>query len=413
MEGVILFADDHIFDAGRLENKLFQKFNSERNISVLPVNNLTFLEKTVSSISTFKALILDWNFNRRSDDDEDLEGVEIPYDTPLEFLRNNKIYSLVYIYSQEDISEEERKELESLYPGKIFFEKKGNAAESDNEYSKIIKGISTFEESNKHLVVPFVWSQSINQSAQIIFSELEKADKYWIKELYYSSVRKIDKQSGEPTSVEFEPSIEVINLFQNILSERLIQDTNLRTAIKKYSVENHKHNPNAETLTDLYSKLYYTQTLPTDSVMTGDIYKIGEDCFGVIISPECDMMKLISKNEQVELLCFSESSFETLKSFCRTDDDVKRAYNQEISAVHLLPIFPFTDAKSSTALIDFRFALKLVKAKYLVENAQNRKIKINSPYIQQLRQRYLSYVGRVGVPAIPESLRFVFNTGTN
>lgn len=31
--------------------------------------------------------------------------------------------------------------------------------------------------------------------------------------------------------------------------------------------------------------------------------------------------------------------------------------------------------------------------------------KLNSPYIHQLRQRYLSYVGRVGVPSIPQSLR--------
>ncbi len=45
MEGVILFADDHIFEAGRIENALFQKFNSEGNFSILPINNLNNLEK--------------------------------------------------------------------------------------------------------------------------------------------------------------------------------------------------------------------------------------------------------------------------------------------------------------------------------------------------------------------------------
>ncbi len=404
MEGVILFADDHIFEAGRIENALFQKFNNESSYSVLPINNLITLEKTVVSISTYKALILDWNFKRTTDED-DIEGLQIPDDDPHEFLRSQRLYSLVYVYSQEDIGQEIQAELQQLYPNKIFFNKKGDIGESDKEYAKILKGIQDFENDNRHLNVPFVWSQSINKSAQKIFSELESSDKFWIKELYYSSVRKFDKQTGVPTSVEFEPSIEVINLFQNILSERLIQDKILREAIKTYSVENFKETPTTSSITGLYSKLYYTQTLDTDSVMTGDIYKLAEDCFGVIISPECDMMKLISKNEFIELLCFTSKSFDTINSFCKTEDEIKRAYNQEISAVHLLPIFPFDDDTRSTALIDFRFSLKLVKAKYLHENVQNRKIKINSPYIQQLRQRYLSYVGRVGVPAIPQSLR--------
>lgn len=407
MEGVILFADDHIFDPQRLENKLFQKFNSDGSFSILPINNLTVLEKTVVSISTYKALILDWNFKRVMDNEED--GVEMPDENPYEFLKSQKIYSLVYVYSQDEIAQEIKNELLVLYPGKIFFEKKDSANEPKKEYEKIVKGIKTFEESNKHLSVPFVWSQTINQSAQVIFSELEQADKFWIKELYYSSVRKYDRTTGEPISVEFEPSIEVINLFQNILLERLIQDNILRDSIKKYSVDNFKQDLNSNSISNLYSKLYYTQTLVTDSVMTGDVYKLDEDCFGVIISPECDMMKLISKNEGVEMLCFSRNSFEIIKAFCKTDEEIIKAYNQEISAIHLLPIFPFSEEVSSTALIDFRFSLKLVKAKYLSINKQNRSIKVNSPYIQQLRQRYLSYVGRVGVPAIPKTLRFISN----
>lgn len=404
MEGVILFADDHIFEAGRIENALFQKFNNEADFSILPINNLNNLEKTVTSISTYKALILDWNFERKIEGTEE-DGLVIPDETPLEFLKSNKVYSLVYVYSQANISQEVKDELQSLYPGKIFFETKNAVNEANVEYDKIIAGINQFDIDNKHLNVPFIWSQAINKSSQEIFSELESSDKFWIKELYYSSVRKFDKQNGVPTSVEFEPSIEVINLFQNILSERLIQDNILREAIKTYSVENFKETPTTSSIAGLYSKLYYTQTLQTDSVMTGDIYKLAEDCFGVIISPECDMMKLISKNELIELLCFTSKSFETINSFCKTEDEIKRAYNQEIAAVHLLPIFPFDDNTRSTALIDFRFSLKLMKAKYFDENVQNRKIKINSPYIQQLRQRYLAYVGRVGVPSIPQSLR--------
>ena len=38
-------------------------------------------------------------------------------------------------------------------------------------------------------------------------------------------------------------------------------------------------------------------------------------------------------------------------------------------------------------------------------NPENRICKLNSPYIQDLRQRYLGYKGRVGVPSFPDKLR--------
>ncbi|TBX68350.1 hypothetical protein EZL74_08545 [Flavobacterium silvisoli] len=406
MEGVILYADDHVFDNNEFVNKLFNKFNSDGNYSILPINNLNVLEKAVSSISTFKAIILDWNFKRElSEEDKEL-GVKATDENPLSFLRQKTVYSLIYIYSQEDLPEDIIAELQALYPNKIFFDKKDITNDLDNEFEKITKGIRDFEDKNGHLVVPFVWGKAINEASQKIFSELESADKFWIKELYYSSARGIDK-AGIPKAVEVEPTIEVINLFQNILSERLIQNVELKDAITDYSIKNFTEIPGASAIINLYSKLYYTKTLVTDTVMTGDVYLLKEDCYGIIISPECDMMKLIKKNELVEMICFCKDDFKNnINSFCKSQDEIKRAYNQEIAAIHLLPIFPFAGSEE-TALIDFRFSLTLVKGKYLETRRQNRSVKINTPYIQQLRQRYLSYIGRVGVPTIPDSLRTV------
>src|SRR5690606_36504290 len=143
----------------------------------------------------------------------------------------------------------------------------------------------------------------------------------------------------------------------------------------------------AQSIIALYSKLYYTKTLATDTVMTGDIYLLKDDCYGIVISPECDMMKLIKKDEAVEMICFSKNDFgSNIGTFCKSEDEIRRAYNQEIAAIHLLPTFPFTADQNSTALIDFRFSMRLIKGKYLENNRQNRNLKINSPYIQQLRQ---------------------------
>jgi len=270
MDGVILFADDQVFNTRSNEYKLFCKFNSNSELTVLPIDNLYSLEKVLSSVSTYKALILDWNFKRQKDDSND-DDTQLPDETPFELIKNNEIYSLIYIYSQNPIGDDTQKKLREAYHEKIFFATKSNSNDIDTEYRKILQGIQDFENSNKHMEIPFLWSQTINKSAQKIFVELENADKFWIKELFYSSVRKPNKD-GTFTDVEIEPTIEVVNLFQNLLFEKLIQDISLKEAIQKYSTENYMATSDLNSTNTLFSRLYYTKTLETDTIMTGDIY---------------------------------------------------------------------------------------------------------------------------------------------
>lgn len=421
MEGVILFADDHIFDSERLENKLFRKFNSDGTFSTLPIDNLTILEKTVSSISTYKALILDWNFKREIDNEEDEIGVQIPDENPHEFLKSKKIYSLVYVYSQEEIAQDIKEELELLYPGKIFFEKKENVNEPDKEYEKILSGIKKFENENTHLVVPFVWSQAINQSAQVIFSELELADPNWIKEIYNTA-----KDDGA------EPNTEVIGVFQNLLSESIIQNEALLQALNESVQSADIAVQDKETsLAKLYNRIYYTKLMQDAPLMTGDIFKFSEDEYAILFTPECDIN--IKKGTALEFLTFSKknydeflkskreyekSKFEDIKAKGYKNDskgnpteelkgklrELVKDFNNGDIKTHVLPSFPFeTNKYSLSALIDFETAFT-IKTKAEFEN-RRAEFKLNSPYIYQLRQRYLAYIGRVGVPAIPQSLR--------
>lgn len=411
MEGVILFADDHIFDEQRLENKLFQKFNSDGSFSILPINNLTILEKTVVSISTYKALILDWNFDRKLDDEDGSEEIRIPYDTPFTFLKDNTIYSLVYIYSQADIPENEKKELEKLYPGKIFFEKKDSANEPDIEYKKIIDGIKKFEDENKHLALPYVWSQAINQSAQVIFSELEQADPNWIKEIYNTA-----KNDGA------EPNTEVIGVFQHLLSEQIIQNTTLLSSISS-NVELPEINitNKEESSAKLYHRIYYTKVESSAPLMTGDVFMLDADTAAILITPECDIEKkcklwldflLIKKSNFSEYLTNSLSFTIGNNPTSKQSEKIEKLFNQEEIRIHVLPSFPFElNQFKTSALIDFQSGFVKLTLDEIIDadkNYKSRNYKLNSPYIHQLRQRYLAYIGRVGVPAIPQSLR-LFN----
>jgi len=398
MEGVILFVDDEVFNAS-FENKLFKELSSDKKNPILPINNLDDFEKTIKSISTYNAIILDWEFL------EDLEGVPVKQ-LPINILLENNLYCLIFIYSHTVISSENKDLLKGKYGDKIeFLTKISNEAEIVKEKEKVLNAIIEFKGKNPHLVVPYIWSQAMNESSQLIFSELEAADKYWIKELFYSSVRSFDKKTGIPKEVEVEPTIEVINLFQSLLSERLIQHDFLKDSIKQNAISYFKDMPAFSSIKNLYTRLYYTNALETDTVMTGDVFEIAENTFGVIISPECDIIKLVKKNMPIELLCFNVDDFKMIDDFCKTSDEIQRAYNQELSAIHLLPVFPFSETLRSTALIDFRFSLKLINGKFLDSNKPLRKIRVNPPYIQQIRQRYLAYIGRVGVPTIPQSLR--------
>ena len=401
MNGIILYADDDVLNSKSSENKLFRKFNNSTEYSVLPITNLEDLEKTISCVSTFRALLLDWTF-KKPKEDEDMPDIN---ENPLDFLKSNKIYSLVYIYSRESLSSQIKDELINIYGDrKIFFEQKSGDFDENQEFDKICKGISAFEDANKHMEIPFVWSQSINKSAQKIFNELEQADSNWVKEIMDTA----KNDGGDACS-------EVISIFQNILNETLIQDNQLRTALLNY-------NPIRTAITEdntarLYRRLFYTQLTADAPIMTGDVFKFSDKQYGILITPECEICN--RKETSLDFLVFSKDNFnnfldkqhsykkDTEDFFSLKDkrkENLQKIYNNESLSDHLLPSFPFDDnANNQTAYINFKTAYA-IKEKKSFENCRLN-YKLNSPYIHQLRQRYIAFIGRYGVPAIPNSLR--------
>ena len=114
MEGVILFADDHIHGAERAENKLFNYINQK--LPVLGVHTLDLAKEALKAIGSFRAVILDWQFSNEIEDDFKDVGEELGIktttiapstkeDAALKFLDENDFYSLIYILSEEDIEE--------------------------------------------------------------------------------------------------------------------------------------------------------------------------------------------------------------------------------------------------------------------------------------------------------------------
>lgn len=184
----------------------------------------------------------------------------------------------------------------------------------------------------------------------------------------------------------------------------MIQNKSLRDSINQYSIDNFKNKTTPESYANLFQRLYFTKTPVTDEIMTGDIFEISKNNYAILISPECDITFLKTKDLQMEFLCFKKDDFDTyIENHFKTEQEKQKAFNQVKDRIHVLPSFPFDDnTKNKSAFIDFRISLNLIKGSEL--KLDHRKFKLNSPYIQQLRQRYLSYIGRVGVPAIPNSM---------
>ena len=120
MNGVIIFADDDVLKSGRPENNLFNTFiNSEDELTVIPISTLEHLSGVLRSVSTIRCLILDWTFEK------EIEGIS-KKETPLAILRENNIYSLVYIYSRDALSDETKTELDKRLGNKIRYREKNN-----------------------------------------------------------------------------------------------------------------------------------------------------------------------------------------------------------------------------------------------------------------------------------------------
>lgn len=405
MDGIIIFADDDVLEVNTYENALFQKFLGYKNnlcecnnhYSIIPITSILDLENVIDSMSICRVLILDWNFKRPTDND--IKYLSINDENPLNILKEKNVYSIIYIYSQEDISNDIKKELKNKFgQNRIFFSKK-DKNKLEEEFTKICNSIKKFEEEHQYMQIPFVWSQAINRSVQNIFFELEQADINWIKE--------IKKKASNDV-------LEIIGIFHNILDESLIQNELLINELNKIITD--ESELDGEKAAKLYQRIFYSKLNDNAPIMTGDIFKFADNKYAILITPECEINN--RKDMQLDFLSIS-SIKECIKSHpklhalqdksfqsCSKDNQTKAkdAYNNNELSIHLLPSFPFyEDVYNQTACINFKTAF-LAKEKNDFSGKRT-KYKLNSPYIQQLRQRYIAFFGRYGVPDIPNSLR--------
>lgn len=426
MAGVILYADDHINSSDRPENALFEELR--KDIPVLGVDKIDFVEESTKAIGSFRALILDWEFENEDDfsDIEEEIGLKVPIEQgsvkeneTLAFLNNNDFYSLIYIFSQKNVEESGIGEkLKKKFGDRVRFKLKDESFTKANVgqiKTEILEEISEWEKTNRNLSAPIKWSEAINKSVQKVFKELSEATDNWLQHIYDSA-----------NSDGVDPELFVIELMQLLLSENLVQNKELiktigneGKSVKQIEILEEDESAYNKSIAKLFSVLSYSSLAADAPIMTGDVCKIKEGVYGVIITPECDIRHIKNDNYcEFEFLLFNTSSFKSYlqkeKSFNKAADNfddlaekrqksLRVLFNQNEPRLHFLPSLPIDDNYNHTSVIDFRISTRRIKSK--VVKKMSRPFKINSPFIQQIRQRNLAYIGRVGVPSLPNNVR--------
>lgn len=424
MEGVILFVDDKVHECCAKENEIERTpenalFESLRqNYPVLGVKDLELAQTAIRSIGAFSAIILDWIFEDKRDalgpDDaeEDIRAVKrgsIKEDQTLTFLEENDFYALVYVYSNEDVEGMYGERLRTRFGDRIRIQQK---TKEPLPVQNVIDQIEEWRHHHESLTIPLAWTATINLAIQQIFKELADADKNWVREI-------ADSAREDGVSEE----LFVIEILQYLLAESLTRNRRLLDSIKEYleagnneQVVEEQLAPSEEPVARLFRRLFYTRLDDDSPIMTGDICELDDKKFGIVVTPECDVKDVMSgKIDSFELLTFSKDSFDAYlgknkyqrDSFSNTSEKLlgklRKAFNQDESRFHVLPSFPLDEASLNlSVLLDFsrgceRYKIDQIKPK--------RKYKLNSPFIQQLRQRYIAHLGRVGVPSLPLTLR--------
>lgn len=423
MDGVVLLVDDKIDKIDvendqirrEPENELFETLRMK--YPVLGIKNLELAKVALNSVGSFSAVILDWIFEDSNDllleneEAEAIKGVQLPKrdsEKTLKFLEENDFYSLVYIYSNESVEEQYGDALREKFPGRIIFRRKG---ELDRPAEQIAEAIEDWKAQNQSLSIPLTWSASINKSMQQIFKDLSDADRNWLREVYESA--KADQGH---------PELFVVEIFQSLLAENLVQAEDLLTAIREFAAEPpavDEAEQKEKAVASLFNRIFYTKLHPYAPLMTGDIIQTGKKQFGIIVSPECDIGKLCDSGGSFDVLKFSADSFD--KYLKRTHsyekaqyasksqdklDKIARDFNQNQEKLHILPSFPLDDEFKTSVVIDFSAGISRMPYKKIAK--LRRTHKLNTIFLQQLRQRFLAFSGRIGVPTLPTAAR-LFN----
>lgn len=173
---------------------------------------------------------------------------------------------------------------------------------------------------------------------------------------------------------------------------RLVKSRASLTILDEKKINRKKFKVNHDEIKDVIQGMMFLdqKKIPSDEVRPGDIFKKGGDYY-INIRPECDtILKRPTCDGKIYLLKGSKVTSGQFK---------ENYYNKKYGIIksHTNLLLYGLDGK------DFvRFNLSEMSIENYAEYSKNRLCRLLPPYINDVQQQFSSYVGRFGLPRIPD-----------
>lgn len=382
-KGIAVVIDDKALPKPNEEKelivKIIQKIKND-NIPLCIYTNLVEAQKAIHNFINVSFLILDWDMQGQLNIDNADDIIKPSQANKVIKLINEfkKIcFCPIFIFSNAGIKDIQDK----LKEHDLFFDDDKNNFIHIQAKKDLIKGKKLFTVINKWVnenptnYTLKNWENSFSQAKTDTFWHLFSKSPVWPKIIWES----FTEDSVDPHS----------NL--NNVIYRLIKSRTSLTKLDSKKINRRKYPINHEEIKDVIQGMMYLEkkNIPENEIRPGDIFK-KQGYYFINIRPECDtVIERQGYDGKIYLLKGNKISAPQFK---------KSHYSNKYGIIpsHTNFLLYGLDEK------DFiRFNLKELFVMDLAKIKTHRICRLLSPYINNIQQQYSSYVGRFGLPRIP------------
>lgn len=366
--------------------KIIEKIKAD-NIPLCIFTDLALAQKAINNFNSVSFLILDWDMQGQLDnEDTDILIKPTQVHRVIRFIKAFKdvCFCPVFIFSNAGVVNIQD-ELKKNY---LFFDDEKKNFIHVQAKKDLVKGKKLFSVINKWISENPTnytlknWENSFSQAKTETFWHLFSKSAVWPKIMWQSFI----EDAVDPES----------NL--NEIIYRLIKSRSSLAKLDSKKINRKKHPINHDEIKDVIQGMMFIDEkyIPKNDVRPGDIFSRGGGKYYINIRPECDTIieRVNAKGEKLY-----DGKIYVLKGEKIKSKDFKENHFDKKVGLKSRHDFVLVYGIDGKDFVKFNFKEILIEE---FETLKTKRIsRLISPYINNVQQLYSSYVGRFGLPRIP------------
>ena len=386
-KGIAIVIDDKALPKeGEIKDPI-TKIISNLNKNGIPCcvyTKLTEAQKYIKNFGEVNFLILDWDLLGDLGHDTGIIIRESHSERVIKFIKDfRKIcFCPIFIFSNANIKDIH----DTLIRNELFYTERNNfihvqAKKDLIKGDKLISIINNWVKNNPTIYTLKNWENSFSQAKTDTFWHLFSKSPVWPKVMWES----FTEDSVDPHS----------NL--NDIMYRLIKYRTSLTNLDPKIINRKKYPINHEEIKDVIQGMMFIDKnqIPENEIRPGDIFK-AKGKYYMNIRPECDT--IFGRIDSVGTPLFDGNVY-LLEGSRVTSNQFKKFYFNPKNGINIKHDHVLIYGIDGKDFIRFNFKELLIKDYLSIKNTLDSRL--ISPYINNVQQMYSSYVGRFGLPRIP------------